>query len=113
MQCPFLLHRVVTGACMLGMLALLSVLSGCAGFGQCGMRECPEDARITGEVRALLAESPALAAPNSISIQTVDGVVYLRGLVSTPYQIAAAGSIAGRAHGITSVQNLLYIDNSH
>jgi osmotically-inducible protein OsmY len=63
-------------------------------------------------VRSLLAQSPALSAPNSISVQTDQAVVYLRGLVSTPYQIAEAGSIAARAPGVTRVQNLLSIDNS-
>jgi osmotically-inducible protein OsmY len=45
-------------------------------------------------------------------VQTVHGVVYLRGLVSTPYQIAEAGTIAEQAAGVTDVQNLLSIDNS-
>jgi osmotically-inducible protein OsmY len=94
-------------------LCLAAVLAGCASFGKCGLRECSADAKITAEVRSLLAQSPALGAPNSISVQTVHGVVYLRGLVSTPYQIAEAGSIAARAAGVTDVQNLLSIDNSH
>ncbi len=93
-------------------ICLAAALTGCAAFGKCGLRECPADARISAEVRALLAQSPALAPPNLISVQTMHGVVYLRGLVSTPYQIAEAGSIAGRAPGVTNVQNLLYIDNS-
>ena len=60
----------------------------------------------------LLAESPALEAPNLISVQTLHGVVYLRGIVSTPYQIAEAGSIAARVVSVSRVQNLLSIDNS-
>ena len=91
---------------------LSATLTGCAGFGSCGLRECPADAEITGEVRTLLAQSPELAAPNSISVQTDHGVVYLRGLVSTPYQVAEAASLAARASGVTRVQNLLSIDNS-
>jgi len=91
---------------------MVAALAGCAGWGQCGLRECPADARITGEVRTLFAQSPALGPPNVITIQTVGGVVYLRGLVSTPYQIAEAGGLAGGAPGVTSVQNLLSIDNS-
>jgi osmotically-inducible protein OsmY len=39
-------------------------------------------------------------------------VIYLRGLVSTPYQIAEAGSLAERAPGAIGVQNLLSIENS-
>lgn len=92
---------------------LVAALTGCAAFGTCGLQECPADAKISAAVRALLAQSPALESPNLISVQTLHGVVYLRGLVSTPYQIAAAGSIAEGAPGVTNVQNLLSIDNSH
>jgi osmotically-inducible protein OsmY len=93
-------------------ICLAALLAGCATFGKCGPRECSADAKITAEVRTLLAQSTSLSAPNQISVQTVQGVVYLRGLVSTPYQIEEAGSIAEQAAGVTSVQNLLTIDNS-
>jgi len=92
---------------------LAAVLTGCAPFGECGPRGCSADAKISAEVRALLAQSPSLGAPNQITVETVQGVVYLRGLVSTPYQIAEAESIAEQAAGVASVQNLLSIDNSH
>jgi osmotically-inducible protein OsmY len=91
---------------------MAAVLAGCASFGQCGLGECSADAKISAEVRTLLAQSPSLTAPNLISVQTVHGVVYLRGLVSTPYQIAEAGSIAAQAAGVTNVQNMVSIDNS-
>lgn len=93
-------------------ISLAAAVTGCATFGTCGLRECPADAKISAEVRTLLAQSPALGTPNVVSVQTVHGVVYLRGLVSTPYQIGEAGSIAERAPGVTNVQNLLTIDNS-
>jgi osmotically-inducible protein OsmY len=64
-------------------------------------------------VRALLAQSPSLGAPNEISVQTVRGVVYLRGVVSTPLQIEEAGSIAEQVQGVTDVQNMLTINNSY
>jgi osmotically-inducible protein OsmY len=92
---------------------LAAVLAGCASFGQCGPRDCSADAKISAEVRALLAQSPSLGGPNVIRVQTVHGVVYLRGLVSTPFQIAEAGSIAEQAAGVTDVQNLLSIDNAY
>jgi osmotically-inducible protein OsmY len=92
---------------------LAAVLAGCASFGKCGLQECSGDAKITAEVRSLLAQSPDLGGPNHISVQTLRGVVYLRGVVSTPNQIAEAGSIAGQAEGVTDVQNMLAIDNSH
>lgn len=93
-------------------ISLTGALTGCAAFGACGLRECPVDAKISAEVRTLLAQSPALGTPNLLSVQTVHGVVYLRGIVSTPYQIGEAGSIAEQAPGVTGVQNLLSIDNS-
>jgi osmotically-inducible protein OsmY len=93
---------------------LAAVLAGCASFGKCGpQRECSADDKISAEVRTLLAQSPDLGGPNHISVQTLRGVVYLRGLVSTPHQIAEAGSIAEQAAGVTDVQNLLSIDNSY
>jgi osmotically-inducible protein OsmY len=92
---------------------MAAVLAGCASFGQCGLGECSADAKISAEVRTLLAQSPSLRAPNQISVQTIRGVVYLRGLVSTPHQVAEGGSIAEQVTGVTDVQNLLTIDNSH
>jgi len=89
------------------------VATGCSSFGACGLRECSGDAQITAEVRSRLAQSPELGGPNAITVQTVHGVVYLRGLVSTPYQINAASGIAEGAPGVIEVQNLLNIDNSH
>jgi osmotically-inducible protein OsmY len=93
---------------------LAAVLAGCASFGKCGQQsECSADDKISTEVRTLFAQSPDLGGPNHISVQTVRGVVYLRGVVSTPLQIAEAGSIAEQAAGVTDVQNLLSIDNSY
>jgi len=93
-------------------ICLTAALSGCAAFGKCGSSECSADAKISDEVRALFAQSPALGAPNQINVQTIHGVVYLRGLVSTPYLIGEAESLAEQAPGVTGVRNLLYIDNS-
>jgi len=92
---------------------LAAVLAGCASFGKCGLQECSGDAKITAEVRSLLAQSPALGGTNHISVQTIRGVVYLRGIVSTPLQIAEAGNIAEQVTGVTDVQNMLTIDNSY
>jgi osmotically-inducible protein OsmY len=103
--------NAVLRAATLSML-LAPALTGCTGFSGCGLRECSADAKISGEVRALLAQSPELGGSNRVSVQTVRGVVYLRGLVSTPYQVAQVGAIAEQAPGVTDVQNLVVIDNS-
>jgi osmotically-inducible protein OsmY len=93
-------------------VCLTAALTGCAAFGKCGTSQCTADAKISDEVRALFAQSPALGAPNLITVQTIHGVVYLRGLVSTPYLIGEAQSIAEQAPGVIEVRNLMYIDNS-
>lgn len=95
-------------------LALLLLLSsGCAGFGKCGLHECPADAKISEQVRSLIEQEPALGGANHVSVQTMNGIVYLRGLVSTPAQIAAAGALAEQVPGVTDVQNMIAVDNSH
>jgi osmotically-inducible protein OsmY len=92
-------------------VCLTAALTGCAAFGKCGTAQCTEDAKISDEVRALLAQSPAFGA-NQITVQTIRGVVYLRGLVSTPALIGEAESMVEQLPGVTDVRNLLYIDNS-
>lgn len=64
-------------------LVIGGVLSGCATFEKCGFTGCPGDAEITAEVKALYAEHPELGT--SITVQTLDHVVYLYGLVNTEY----------------------------
>ena len=93
-------------------LWLAATLPGCALSGKCGRFDCPADAKITAEVQTLLAGSPSLGAPNQISVQTVNGVVYLRGLVSTPFQIENAGALARQAPGVTHVENQISLDES-
>ena len=92
-------------------VCLTAALTGCAAFGKCGTPECTADAKISDEVRTLLAQSPAFGA-NQINVQTIHGVVYLRGLVSTPALIGDALGLAEQAPGVIEVRNLMYIDNS-
>jgi osmotically-inducible protein OsmY len=94
------------------LVALLALsLLGCAAP-RCGANACRNDARIAAEVRAQFAQHTALEAPNHIDIQVIDGVVYLRGLVSTPYQQALAAALAGQAHGVVRVVNDVALDNN-
>jgi osmotically-inducible protein OsmY len=93
-------------------LCLAAGLAACVGTPPHALLESPADAEISAQVQALFAQSPALDAPNLISVQTHAGVIYLRGLVSTPYQIEAAGSLAARAAGVERVENLLSTDNA-
>jgi osmotically-inducible protein OsmY len=94
-----------------GVLALFLVLSGCASAGRCGLEGCPGDREITARVRALLDQHDELGAPNVVSVQTVDQVVYLKGLVDTPYQKRLASEVAGQAQGARRIVNMIAVDN--
>ncbi len=91
---------------------LATGLAGCAVIGNHAPLESPGDSKVSIAVHRRLEQSPALDAPNLISIQTLRGVVYLRGLVSTPYQIEEAGRLAAQALGAEHVENLLAVDNA-
>ncbi len=94
------------------LLLALAGAAGCAAFNKCGFRGCPGDADITARVRALYAQYPALEGTNSIDIQTINHVVYLRGLVDTPFEREVAEDVASQAEGVTRVENLLGINNA-
>ena len=90
---------------------LLSVaLAGCASiqaYRRCGPEGCPADRAITAEVMLELQKHPALGPPNYIRVQTLDGVVYLTGQVTTDYQIEVAESAAQQAAGAHRIVNTL------
>ncbi len=105
--------RIYASICAaLSCAGLTVALTGCTAFGGCGPRECSADAKISAEIRTMIEQSPELGGANEISVQTLHGVVYLRGLVSTPFQVEQAGGIAAQARGVTAVQNLVFVANS-
>lgn len=106
------LRRCVSICAALSCVSLAVAQTGCMVFSGCEQRECSTDAKISAEVRGRLRQSPEFAGSNQIIVQTRHGVVFLRGLVSTPLQIEEAGNIAAQAQGVSDVQNLVVIDNS-
>jgi osmotically-inducible protein OsmY len=84
---------------------LMGALPACAVYRKCGFAGCPGDAKITADVRALLNQHPALEPPNLLSVQTVDHVVYLSGVVDTDLQRQMAESVALEATGVAKVVN--------
>jgi osmotically-inducible protein OsmY len=92
-------------------LVLTAALGGCAVYRKCGLRGCPGDEKITGEVRAQLDQYPALDAPNTVRVQTLDRVVYLYGQVDTDLERQLAESVAGNAAGGARVVNSIAISN--
>ena len=89
-------------------MLLGSALSGCAVVG----RLASGDASITQAVKERLAKYPELQAPNDLDVQTVHGVVYLRGLMATPFEVALASSVAGEVPGVKRVENLIGLENA-
>jgi osmotically-inducible protein OsmY len=82
---------------------LVSALTGCATYMRCGLAGCPGDAKITHNVQTLMAQYPALEAPNLIRVQTTDHVVYLYGEVNTELERSTAESVARAVPGVTRV----------
>jgi osmotically-inducible protein OsmY len=88
---------------------LTGALSGCAAYRKCGFAGCPGDAEIAAEVRALFKQHPALEPPNLLTVQTLDHVVYLYGVVDTDLEREMAESVALQAHGVAKVVNSIGI----
>jgi BON domain len=84
-------------------LLLGSALCACAALGKPDAR----DVRITADVQARLAQYPELQAPNSVDVQTQHRVVYLHGLMDTPFQSSLASSVASQVPGVRRVENLI------
>ena len=84
-------------------LILTDVLSGCAVYNtykKCGFYGCPGDAKITAAILARFSQHLELE-PNAITVQTLDHVVYLYGVVSSSLEIDTAESIARKVPGVT------------
>jgi len=82
-------------------LCLAVCAPGCdlaATYRKCGLSGCPGDATITASIEDRLSHRADVFA-NDISVQTLNRVVYLRGLVDSTGQresiVAAARSVAG------------------
>jgi osmotically-inducible protein OsmY len=93
-------------------LILTSAVIGCASYRKCGFDGCPGDAKITDDVSTLIYQHPELQGANSVFVQTLDGEVYLNGLVDTPLQRQMAESIALQAPGVARVVNMIAINNT-
>ena len=89
-------------------VALAGAVPGCGAFSAyraCDSPGCPEDQRITSEVRARLAERPDLSAPNLVYVATRDSVVYLSGQMATDLQRTEAEELVRATPGVKRVVN--------
>ena len=68
------------------------------------------DRQITEHIRTALYKNPSIAS-NDISVQTRDGVVYLRGLVDTNVERADIEALARGMAGVKRVVDSLELRN--
>lgn len=95
------------------LLCLASCASGCdlaATYRKCGLSGCPGDAAITASIEHQL-EGRSDVFANDISVQTLDHVVYVRGLVDTAVQRDTILTIARQAPGVERVVDSLVLRN--
>jgi osmotically-inducible protein OsmY len=102
-------HSKVEKLMWLGSLAALCAVGACAA-GPLGGNA--EDHVITARIQALLEQHAALQAPNLVTVQTIKHVVYLKGLVGTPYQRELAQSVVAQADEGLRVVNMIAVENS-
>jgi len=84
--------------------ALAIVLAGglaTVGFAQ---EMASQDEAITQSVKAMIAQRPALKA-DQVTVETRQGVVYLKGMVDTPAEKKDIESAAMQATGVKKVVN--------
>jgi len=91
-------------------LLLCLALNSCATAGKCSGDACAADEAITQDLRTQIFKRPELGN-SSISVQTINGVVYLRGLVDTYPEKASVESMAREIPGVKKVVNSIETRN--
>jgi osmotically-inducible protein OsmY len=86
-------------------IAQLAACSTVDAYRKCADARCPDDARINAAVKAEIFTHPALRPPDDIGVQTIDGVVYLSGLVDTDQEKDIAEAAARGVAGVSRVVN--------
>jgi osmotically-inducible protein OsmY len=98
--------RAVAIAALVGVtVATSGFITGCAvERGQESTGAYVDDTVITTEVKAKFANDPTVAA-TSISVETLNGTVQLRGFAKSSAEKSKAESIARGVKGVRSVRN--------
>jgi osmotically-inducible protein OsmY len=93
-------------------IMLMGALGGCATFEKCGLEGCASDLKISAQVEALLNAHPELGPPGSISVETLNGVVYLDGDVVGGLDKRNVESIVRQVSGVKRVVNGISVEQS-
>jgi osmotically-inducible protein OsmY len=86
-------------------LILPGLLPGCAAERKCEAGDCPDDAKITANVRAQINQHSDVGPTDSVQVRTLDHVVYLSGEVSQGLMKQTAEDVARHTPGVTKVVN--------
>ena len=83
--------------------------AGCAvSSGQSSVGEYVDDATVTAQVKAKMAEDTAVAATR-IQVETLKGVVQLSGFATSENERTRAAQIAASVKGVKQVQNSIVV----
>lgn len=85
-------------------LALALALAGGIATASFAQEMTSSDETITQNVKALIAQQPALKA-DRVTVETRQGVVYLKGMVDTPAEKKDLESVALQTTGVKKVVN--------
>jgi osmotically-inducible protein OsmY len=89
-------------------IALACALSGCATASKCGASGCEGDAGIKQQVEDVIHRNQAIQ-PWSITVQAIDGVIYLYGTVDTGLQRNVLEEEAAAVPGVKRVVNSITV----
>jgi osmotically-inducible protein OsmY len=92
-------------------LMLAGADSAFATVRKCESDSCRDDAKITMNVQELLDSHLELGPPRSIRAQSVNGVVYLHGMVDTGQEKRTAETVASQAPNVARVVNSIEENN--
>ena len=92
---------------------ILAATSGCGlsdAYRKCGLGGCPQDKETNARVEAALQKHPDIETWN-IQVQTLDGVVYLYGLVDNGLERNLVEDFARSTPGVRGVVNSIGVRN--
>jgi hypothetical protein len=89
---------------------LCGAVSGCATIEKCGLEGCPADQKITSHVKAMLEQHPDLDV-SQLTVQTLNHVVYLDGIVASDLESDTAAAVAHHVRGVKEVVNNISVNN--
>src|SRR5258707_929890 len=93
-------------------IMLIGALGGCATYEKCGLQGCASDQTISAQMKALLNAHPEFGPPGSIRVETLNGVVYLDGLVTGGLEKRSVESIVRQASGVMRLVNGISVEHS-